>query len=177
MQVLAVLALGADATRKVEAKVRARHVVGPRVPRVLGDVAPPLGFGLREVFVFAITATPFVVPDVENGAGLGWRFALDQGGIDLGSGGALLSPNDLLDLLFCWGCDLGVGCGERELLVVVASIVSIKLKSFRSCVDLCGFCHVDKLGPCFRDRLVSRYMGGYRGGGSVRDSEWVEDGD
>jgi hypothetical protein len=157
MQVLAVLALGADATRKVEAKVRARHVVGPRVPRVLGDVASPLCLGLREVFVLAITAAPLVVPDVENGAGLRWRFALDQGGIDLGSRGALLSPNDLLDLLFCWGCDLGVGCGERELLVVVGSIASIELESLGSRVDLCNFRHADRLGLCFRAGLLSTY--------------------
>lgn len=162
MQVFAVLTLGADAARKVEAKVRARHVVCPCVPRVLGDVASPLGLGLREIFVFAITAAPLVVPDVEDGAGLGWRFALDQGGIDLGSRRALLSPDDLLDLLFCGAGDFGVGCGERELLVVVASI---ELESLGSRVDLCDFRHVDRLGRwfgagwCIKGRLSSWWFG------------------
>ena len=138
MQVLAVLALGADPARKVQAKVRPRHVVRPGVPRVQRDVASPLGLGLGEVFVFAITATPFVVPDVEDGARLWWWLALDQGGINLGPRGALLPPNDLLDLLFCWGGNFGAGCGERELLGIVASF---ELEGVLPRVDLCDFGH------------------------------------
>lgn len=73
VQVFALVAFGTQASGEEEAEVRAGDCVGAGVARVGGDGAAAGRGGLREVFVFAIAAGPFVVPDVEDGAGLGGR--------------------------------------------------------------------------------------------------------
>jgi len=55
-----------------------------------------VGFG--EVFVFAVAAGPFVVPDVEDGAGLGRGFGLHGGGVYWRAGGAAFAADDLFGL-------------------------------------------------------------------------------
>lgn len=60
---------------------------------------------LREVLVLAISAGPFVVPDVEHRACLWGRFGFDLARVDLGSGWASLSPD------YPFGFILRVGVG------------------------------------------------------------------
>lgn len=69
----AILALVTKPVREVKTEVAPWDAVGPRVPRILRDNAPPLGFRLGQVLVFSVATAPFVVPDVENRAGLGRR--------------------------------------------------------------------------------------------------------
>lgn len=63
-----------------------------------------------EVFVFAVAAGPFVVPDVEDGAGLGRGFGFQGGGVDLRAGGAAFAADDLFGLGGVGGV---AGRGER----------------------------------------------------------------
>jgi hypothetical protein len=74
MQVLAFVALGADTPGKEKAEVRTRCLVCTSVTAVFADVAPVLGGSFREIGVLAIATRPFIVPDVEDRAGLWWRF-------------------------------------------------------------------------------------------------------
>lgn len=107
-------------SRKEQTKVGSCYSICLGVSAVLGDVATALCGGLGEVLVFAITARPFVVPDVEDGSCLWWWLRLDQGWVDLWSRWALLSADDLFDFLAGGGLLLGDigGCGgEGELFV------------------------------------------------------------
>jgi len=85
VKVFAFMPTGAQAPRKEEAEKRPGDSVCSCVPRIAADRAPPKGRGFGNVFVFTVTTRPFVVPDVEDGAGLGRREATFPGGrVDLG---------------------------------------------------------------------------------------------
>ncbi len=111
MQVLAFVALWAQAFREEQAEVAAGDFVGARVARVRRNVAAACSGVLAEVFVLAVAAGPFVVPDVEDGACLGWGLGFEGGGVDLGPGGASFAANDLLGLLSGGGVVGGGGGG------------------------------------------------------------------
>ena len=115
MQVFALVALGAEALGEEEAEVGAGDFVGAGVAGVGGDVAAGGGGGLGQVFVFAVAAGPFVVPDVEDGAGLGGGLGFDGGGVDLGAGGSSFAADDLFGLFDVGGvrrvCSGEGGCG------------------------------------------------------------------
>lgn len=107
-------------SREEQAKVRSCHSIRLGVSTVLRNVATALGGGLGKVLVLAITARPFVVPDIEDGSCLWWRLGLDERWVDLWSRWALLSADDLFDFLAGCGLLLGDigGCGgEGELLL------------------------------------------------------------
>jgi hypothetical protein len=70
MQVLAFMALGADATGEEEAKEGSRSLVSGGPTRVGGNVAATYSGGLGEVCIFAVATRPFVVPDVKDCASL-----------------------------------------------------------------------------------------------------------
>lgn len=62
---------------EVEAKVRAHNFITPRITRVGGDVTAAWRGGFGEVFIFAVAARPFVVPDIEDCACLRWWLRFD----------------------------------------------------------------------------------------------------
>lgn len=122
MQILALVALVADAAREEQAEIGPRDLIRPRVSAVLGDVAAALGGVLGQVLVFAVAAGPLVVPDVEDGAGLRGRFGLDGRWVNLRPGRTTLAADDLFGLLhgdgavafLLWflGLLVGGGCCE-----------------------------------------------------------------
>lgn len=111
VEVLTVLALGADAACEEEAEVGTGDFVRACEATVLGDIAATLSVCLGQVFVFSVAAGPFVVPDVEDGTGLRRWFRCYEGGIDLRSRRTFLA-DDLFDLFGCRCGDLG---GLRRL--------------------------------------------------------------
>ena len=72
------MTLRTDPAREEKTEVAAGGLVGGGPAGVLADVAAVDGVGFGEVGVFAIAAGPFVVPDVEDGAGLGRRFGFER---------------------------------------------------------------------------------------------------
>ena len=121
MQVLALVALGAYPSREEQAEVGPWVAVGAGIPCVGGDVASIQGGGLGKVGVFPIAAGPFVVPDVENGAGLRRGFGLDHGSVDLWTSRPPAATDDFLLWticgleIFCVLCDCGcVICGGED---------------------------------------------------------------
>jgi len=85
VQVFAFVAARAEAPREEEAEEGAGDPVGTGVPRVSRDGASAQCGRFGDVFVFTVAAGPFVVPDVEDGAGLGGgEAAFPGGGVDLG---------------------------------------------------------------------------------------------
>lgn len=124
VQVIAVLSLDTNASREMQAEVAAIYAVGLRIPAVFRNIAPTARLGFGEVLVLAITAGPFVVPDVEDGTCLGRRFGGQGVGVYLDAGWALLLANDFADLLLCRRRDfgrcrcercVGVFCGHRGI--------------------------------------------------------------
>ena len=77
MQVLTLMPLRTDPPRKEKTEIAAWCLVSCRPATVLADVAAVDSLGFREVGVFAVAAGPFVVPDVEDGAGLGRGFGFE----------------------------------------------------------------------------------------------------
>lgn len=112
VQVFALLAAGTEPLGEEEAEVAAGDFVAASVAGVPGDIAAAGGGG-GLVFVFAVAAGPFVVPDVEDGAGLRGGFGF-HGGVDLGAGGASFLAFYYLCLFFFGFCARrvwGHGCG------------------------------------------------------------------
>ena len=97
MEVFALVTPGAEAFGEEKAEIRPGDFVAARVPGVGGYVAAARGVGFGQVFVFAVAAGPFVVPDVEDGAGLGRGFGFHGGGVDLWAGGAAFAADYLFD--------------------------------------------------------------------------------
>ena len=98
VQVLALMALGADASREEEAEVAPRDAIRLGVSGVLSHVAAALGGRLRQVLVLPVAARPLVIPDVEDRARLRRRFRRDARRVDLRSRRSPLSPYHLLHL-------------------------------------------------------------------------------
>ena len=109
VQILAIHPFWTQSPGKEEAKVGAWCAVTARVSRIARNIAARGSGGFGKVFVFAIAAGPFVVPDVEDCAGWGRGFGLESCGIDLRASGTALAPDDLLDL-FAFGVG-GYYCG------------------------------------------------------------------
>lgn len=72
VEVLALLTSRTYSSCKEEAEERAIYGIGFGVTGVFCDVTASLGFGMRQVLIFSVSAGPLVVPDVEDCAGL-WR--------------------------------------------------------------------------------------------------------
>lgn len=83
VQVLALLALGAQALGEEEAEVAPGDPVGARVATVLGYVAPRGSGSLRQILVLPVASRPLVVPDVEDRSRLRRRLALKRVGVHL----------------------------------------------------------------------------------------------
>ena len=112
VQVFTFLAPRAQAFGEEETEVGSRDFVGARVAGVAGDAAAAGGGG-GLVFVFAVAAGPFVVPDVEDGACLGGRFGF-EGRVDLGPRWSSFLADYFLGFLLFGVWVLGVGgygCG------------------------------------------------------------------
>ncbi len=80
MQILALLTPGAKTPSEEQAEVTPHNFIPACVSGITSDVTATRGGGFGKVFVFAITAGPFVVPDVEDGAGLRWRLGFEGAG-------------------------------------------------------------------------------------------------
>lgn len=96
MQVLALLTPGAEPSSEEQAEITPDDFVPARISGIASDVAATGGCGLGEVFVFAVTARPFVVPDVEDGAGLRGRLRFKSPCFDLRAGRATFLADYLL---------------------------------------------------------------------------------
>ena len=102
------MALGTDSAGEEQAEIRAGHLVGGCPAGVEGHVTAAEGVGFGEERVFAVAAGPFVVPYVEDGAGLGGLVGvLEESGVDLRAGGPAFTPDQFG--LLCGGL-LGEGC-------------------------------------------------------------------
>ena len=100
MQKFTVLALCADATGKVKAKEAPSATVRLGVATVSCDVAATLGVCLGKIAVFAITARPFIVPDIEDCPGLRRGLGIREVvGVHLDSGRSSLLADDLANNL------------------------------------------------------------------------------
>jgi hypothetical protein len=74
MQILAFTTSRTKTFSKEQTEIRASDFVGAGVATVGSDDTTTCGVSFGEVFIFAIAAGPFVVPDVEDGTCLGWGF-------------------------------------------------------------------------------------------------------
>src|SRR4051794_34990495 len=73
MQILTLMALGAQSPGKEKAEIRARCLVCTSITAVSADIASRGRSCFRQISVFSVAARPFVVPDVENSTRLrGW---------------------------------------------------------------------------------------------------------
>ncbi|KAA6412159.1 MAG: hypothetical protein FRX48_04310 [Lasallia pustulata] len=120
VQVFALVAFGAQASGEEEAEVRAGDCVGAGVARVGGDGAAAGRGGLREVFVFAVAAGPFVVPDVEDGAGLGGGSDFRVEGSTWGRAGRRLRR-----MIFLVFLTSGASVVVRAVVVMLATVRSV----------------------------------------------------
>ena len=107
MEVLAVHTIGADTTRKEEAEVGSRRLVGFCISAVLCDVAASLGGCLGEVLVLSVTARPLIVPNVVDVTRLRNLLGLYRRRVDLWTRRSSFATDDLLNLFA-----LGIGCDD-----------------------------------------------------------------
>ncbi|KAL9640799.1 MAG: hypothetical protein Q9204_000573, partial [Flavoplaca sp. TL-2023a] len=84
---------------KKQAEVTPDNLVRASIPRITSDVAATGGSGFGKVFIFAIPARPFVVPNIEDGAGLRWRFGFKSACFDLRASWTTFLTDDLLSFL------------------------------------------------------------------------------
>lgn len=99
VEVFAIYSFRTGAAREEETEVRAGRLVGLCVAAVSGYVAATLRGSLGEVFVFAVTTRPFVVPDIVDCACLWGLLSLYLRWVDLGTCRSSFAPDDLLDFL------------------------------------------------------------------------------
>src|ERR1700722_11289 len=66
MQILTLMALGAQSSGKEKAEIRARCLVCTSITAVFANIASRTLSCFREVSIFSVAARPFVVPDVED---------------------------------------------------------------------------------------------------------------
>lgn len=117
MQTVTVLSLHTNTPREMQTKVTPVHRITLRVATILRNVAASARLRLGQVLVLAIAAGPLIVPDVEDGSCLRRRLGREGVGVHLDARRPLLLADDLADLLFGWGCDLGRGCCEGHVWV------------------------------------------------------------
>ena len=85
-----------------KAKVRARDFVPTSIAAISCDNTSTRSVSLGKVFIFAIAARPFVVPDIEDCTCLRGWFGFHSRGVDLGTGRASFTADNLFGLFCSW---------------------------------------------------------------------------
>lgn len=106
MEIFTIRPFRTQTPREKETEIGAGDIIRFRVAAVAGDITAAFGVLFGGGGVFAVASGPFVVPDVEDCAGLRGGFGFEGCGVLLGAGGAAFAFDD-----FGFSHFLGRGAG------------------------------------------------------------------